>query len=1248
MNLTKQQHLAITHRGSNLLVAASAGSGKTEVLARRCLALLTDPRHPCRVDQLLVVTFTRAAAAELRVRIAGMLRAEAERAASPALRAHLRRQEALVEAADIGTIDAWCGRILREFYTQAGVDPAFRVLSPQDAALLRSQQLERLMEWVYTSDDELADATRRWITRHDRPSDDFLRRMILALSERREHLLEPDRRFALQLELCARPAEELRTRAAQRLAEALSEECRTQAEELDTLLAGVRDADVREALREYCDTLRGWSGRLDRLQARGAPAQTAPSVLCAVVTEIGEFSFPRQTRARQAGAEGADAGLLDEVRKGWLEARLKKPWGVETVESILEHAPECAALESLLLRLEQRFQEQLMQAKRAAGAFEFADVLRLTLDLLGEPSRGGPRRPTPVAAQLRSRYEHILIDEYQDTSPLQVEVLRLASRDEPGRTNRFMVGDIKQSIYSFRQAEPELFRELAEQLDAGRIEGRVLPLTDNFRSHADLVEGVNRLFAVLFDRRFGGTPYGERERLRARRAELPNPTLLDAPRIAIHLIEMQDAQGAGADTGDESGDELPLENIEREALLAASEIRGMIERGVQVPGRSGDGASVLRPLRLSDIVILLRAARGRAALLASALRREGIPCVAAARESIFESLEVGDVRSVLELLCSRRNELALAAYLRGPLVGLEAGELLAIRRAAPRGGFCEAVETFAAQAGADPLAERVRAALARLDGWREAARECELPALLRRILRESGLAFWARGRPAGEHRASMLAALERLAADFARLGRHDPAEFVQHLDALAEEELTPETTAAGEEDVVRILTIHAAKGLEFPVVFLLDSGSPFHRGGPGAGLYADEQEGLGLKFFDYPGRAELTSPAYLLLSRRQRQRELEEELRLLYVAATRARERLILIGCVGAGEWDMCRQRFEPPAPPPSLLTRLAARRMCDWIMMAAAASGLTRPQPAVSPSSSTSPGRPLAWLTVHAAREPHDTERGRRVVPALRLHGPAAPEETQDEPPDRWVQTAKRWLTTPLDCTLAALPAVLTVSALKERSFESGVSDRPRSLDHLPPALSRPRFLEAAGEEPRQLGTVVHRFLQHCDLARLERVADIESQVRALVNEGRLAASEATLVPVDDLAWFGASPEGRWLAAHAGECRREMPFVYALPVGAGERTIVRGVIDCLVLSPEGLVLFDYKTDAPRGADDWQRRLAVYRLQLQLYALAAESLLERRAVRAALIFLRERRVIEVAVDQGIAGEARIWIESLEC
>lgn len=1221
--LTSSQAAAVSHRGSDLLLAASAGSGKTEVLTRRCVDLLADSQRPCAVTQLLVVTFTRAAAAELRLRLARLIGEQCDDARLPqARRQHLRRQAALLDLAEIGTIDAWCGRLVRENFEAAGVDPAFRILDELEAEELRDRELDRVFEGLYSGQDATAVAARAWMGRSPRASDNFLREAVGELNRFREHLPDPSAWLGKIRKAMEGSEEAIRSNVRTALAAELRNELRFQIEALAAI------THTTAALDAYGDALRTWEAQL-----------RAERSLESVVDAINKYRFPRARRGE------ADEGTSD-VRDSWLKQRLQMYWTLAAVERFLADAPDVARCTLTLLDIESQFNERVSAAKASLGAYEHADIAAAALRLLGRPGENGVLVPTPLARALRERYEHVLVDEYQDTSPIQAEILRLVSRDEPGRGNRFLVGDVKQSIYGFRRAEPRLFAGHARALRERSREGRLQFLSDNFRTHADLLEPLNLLFERLFDERFGGTDYGAQERLRAgRKEEAKPPSRESEPRLRVHLLEAAQPAAHRPDESDGDG-EADLERIEREARVAAREIHALIDRGAMQLGQDVRGEPQLRPVAYEDIAILLRSAKVNAGLVAAILRDAGIPSVVCGRETVLDAMEVVDVQNALRLLVNRRQDVPLAAYLRGPLVGLSEPELLAVRRCGPRDGmlmdsvdaFCRLSESAGSRdleraAPDEFLRRRVAAAMEQLEAWRRVSRVAALPELIRRILRDAELPLAARGMKLGEHRVARLRALQQMAREFSLGERGGLAEFVAFLDRVAESESAPTFTVPAGRGAVRIMTIHAAKGLEYPVVLLLNAGARFNQSHRRAGIVLDAETGIGLRFADRAQRRFVRGAEHLLGVRAVSDRLVEEELRLLYVAATRAREWLFIIG--HAPKKDAWSRECEKRRGAPSLLERRAAGTILNWVLMALACDQTGK---------TTS-----VLVTTESSPPPVDSTRPEAVARRRPDAGSSQSAKTTLAAADHeWVERTAAELLKPTDVGWSRFPAVLSVSAVKELARRDPLAEHPATLGE-PGAesLSRPRWALNAGKaessadhrdrDGRALGEATHLLLQHADIQKLGTQSGVERELRRLVSAGLLTSDAAERIDVGDIVWLAASELGRLLAG--SKLRREVPFVLGIRpeseadpnTSEAECTIVRGLVDCVAETPTGLLLVDYKTDLLGDKRRSDERISAYSVQVRIYAQAMAALMRRPVTRAVLAFLRERRLVDVDV-----------------
>lgn len=1165
---TATQQAAIAARDQDVFVVASAGSGKTETLARRCAALLSDRARSCEPEELLVVTFTRAAAAEVRVRVSRRLAEALTGETDAAQAAVLQRRLTQLEAADICTIDAWCARIVRANFAALGVDPQFGLFGEQGAAdVVRQETLDELLRWVYAAADGIAQEAREWLRRGVRLTDECLRRQVNALNKFRDHLTEPDAWLRQQRAWATADEAALARNVLTAFGAALGAELEVQVGRIGEVRTLPDAQPLVKSIDVFVQQLHEWRASLRQ-----------PEDALKVAAAIGEFRW-----ALPKKLEPEPKALFEKLRKRCLQANLQTRFGSDALAALRSGAPWMARWSRCLIDLEARFEEGLQAEKRARGMYEFGDVMRMALNLLGAPDGRGGLTPTALARRQAARYRHILVDEYQDTSPLQDALLRLVARTQPG--NRFLVGDIKQSIYGFRLAEPRLFGETIAAARSDPRRGQVLALNESFRAHGRLLEPLNRLFASLFDEQLGGLRYDAQQELRAKREELSNPTLDGQARLRVHvLLRASRSKGDEEEAPDE--DDL-LEEIEREALVAAREIAALREQRVQVLERSAAAGPRLRALTLDDVVVLLRAAKVKAGKVAALLRDCGVPAAAAGRESVLDVPEARDLVNLLSLLGNRRQDYALCAYLRGPLVGLDERALLAIRRSTPDGEFLDAVQHYLQVQSGSAVGGRLTAAFERLERWTAAGRALDVATLLQQIITETAHDLFAAGRGGGAFRLAALRALQQRALDFDRGAGGGPGEFAAQLEALEELDAAPDVALPRSSGAVRVMTVHAAKGLEFPVVFVLGAGTRFNAASLREDLLLDPEAGLGLRFADALLRRRFETVGRLVTASAVERAAKDEELRLLYVAATRAQERLYIVG------------HSEKPAGG-AVAGRLFANSHLDWVLAA---------------------GRKLADSPDYACRiETGELSSDAAVAPPVPVE-PAVLTAAVEVEADLAVL---RGAPTAVACRT---PAVASVSLAKQRARAAEGGDETATVAGASASWPEPGIEAADG---RALGTACHRFLQHVPFAALTAADRVDAAVRQLVQTGRLSAVEAELLPQADLAWFGATDLGRALEAAGDHVRRELAFTYAAPWPSDDdRMLLRGVVDCLLERPDGLVLLDYKTDRRRDAADWQQRIAGYATQLQLYGLATAELFARPVRRMVLVFLRERELVEV-------------------
>ncbi len=1239
---TKEQREAIGEVGRNVLVSAGAGSGKTSVLAERCAFLVADARPACDVDRLLVVTFTDAAAAEMRHRIIETLR---RRQSARPSDARLTEQIALVDTAAISTMHSFCRRVLGRFFAKVGLDPGFRTLDAHEARLLRRDVLDDLMRELHSDESPLAKRLDALVAEIGQGRDETIRGTIDELAAFLESVVDADEWLAkLQATYAAaKPGE---------LSAAWSEELRrTILEDLvgliDEAQAGIAEMAARgmavlallsKPLDAYRQQLEEWHATLDRDRVKGVER---------VREKLIEFAFPKMPRKDATEVKRAEAhereeferrqGQFTAIREGFkkFQARYGLFSIAEYAEGIAMTAPHVATM----LDLVQEFRRRYVAAKRELVAVDFSDLERLTLHLLRDPQ--APDGLTLIAKWLRSQYEHLLVDEYQDINPVQAEILRRVSRqNETGRTgNQFAVGDVKQSIYRFRLAEPGLFIARQQSARDPRNAGRetAIDLNANFRSGSGVLRLVNAMFSRLMAADLGGIVYDDRAALRpgtAAQESVAGP--------AVELAVLAEERGPEPDEIEETGDDNApetgageWERIEREAWWVARRIDEL---------RRADPM-----LKFGDIAILMRSPQIHATQLVRTLERQGVPVFAELTGGFFDSLEIRDVLAFLSVLDNAQQNIPLAAWLRSPLcpTPLNDSQLVAIRAAAEHGEpFCFAVSRYAEQGADVELRRLLRDALGEIERRRADIRQRPLPDVLAEILRETGYAAYAAALPEGPQRTANLTRLHEHARDFGEFSRQGLHRFLAFLDQLRDEEadLGAAPALAASADVVRVMSIHRSKGLEFPVVFVVELGKRFNLRDSQAAILVDRRLGLGMRAADVERRISYPTLPHQMIAREVRRQSLAEEIRTLYVAMTRAKNRLVLVGSGSLEELAAARAGAVPAGGPLPLHQRAAAVCYLDWLL---AVLRTLRAGEAVWPDQT--PGADaLLTVSMISSEEMRSWTQGQTFEPDVRARLEAF---AALGPPDKAfarisldtvaARAAMARLTARYGFErLTQLPAVVAASALKQRFDTTRDPENPAAGDRLSfaPRLAMPMFIETARHaSPTQRGVAVHAFLQRVDLSRICDEQDLGAQREGFVHTGQLAPEEAAELDLAALAWFFSTEVGGELRERRATARREEAFVFGMlpttydaDAGAAgdDRIIVRGVIDCFFETPSGVVLLDYKTDGV-AESEVAARTKVYGPQLRVYAEALAAIWKKNVTRRVLVFLGPRRIVIV-------------------
>ena len=1221
MPLTPSQLEAVQARG-NVIVVAGAGTGKTSTLIERCIALMAGGKS---IERILMVTFTEAAAAEMRHRLHGRLAKAVADSAEDAVKSQgWQEQLALLDTARISTMHGFCLQLIREDFHLLGIDPSVKVLDEQQTRPLIEDALDECLKPHFAGTDEVSVAVRELIQRYAQGDAEKIRSLVLKLHGYSQSLDAPKRWFESQLAALA--ADEPRVWR-DWLATELRDWSRHWLPELE------RDAAKADNLQRCVLAL---EQLIDATANRSTDASTTNEASDAILEILAaeEADWPR----------GLKGKLRDPLKPFFAEAEffasqfamtdsgdgLKSDW--ENVRRSLRAS----------LGLAREFGGKYDAAKRELGGVDFADLEQLTLALLLDDEG----RPTQVALRWQTLLEDVFVDECQDINAAQDAILRAVSRGAFSGTgvspvqweselqteahvkkkvpagrqdacpttteaNRFLVGDVKQSIYQFRLARPALFRgyeKAWEKSDGGR---RIL-LSDNFRSAPEIIHFVNALFDPLMRDAIGGVEY---EALKPGR-ETGQCAMLNETerRVEFHLLPKASNErepGEEEVDGEENVDDLLA--TEREARLVALRLRDLRRSEFQVWDKD---AGVLRAVEWGDMAVLLRSPRNRVEAFAKEFHKCGVP-LQAARGGFLASTEISDLLCLVRLLDNPLQDIPLLAVLRSPLAALNLDELAEIRSRSGADRLWDALKEFhklgveSRPPGLERAWEKTNWFLTRFAEWRELVRLASLSHSLETALAESDYEAVIKAGERGAERAANIRKFVETVRQYDPFQRQGLSRFLKFVEGIeaADEDIEPAPVQT--QDAVRLMSIHKSKGLEFPVVVVACLGGLFNVSDLNRDVLLDDEFGVCAKAVTDGGKRHPTL-AHWLAARRQRRQVLGEELRLLYVAATRARDRLLLTGTATKKEAENWTQ-----TAPRDFTSReiLAARSPLDWLM-------LWLPTVTASDANDSLLLKCKVWTDANELRIANGDAAADNIGEAGIIEdaglGPQADEVKQRIQWRYEHEAASRE------------SAKTSVTALRGRAAE--IADEEAK----PWAYVQQK---RADDEPRpdaaKSGTLHHKFLQRISITGACDESDLRQQLATLVELRVFKPDEACELDVSGLAKFWQGEIGSAIRAEAARVRRELPFTArfspvdleritgepVLPELGDEFVIVQGVADLVVVREEELWLLDFKTDDV-DASGIEQRAAMYSPQLKLYAAALEGIYGRPVTRSWLHFVR--------------------------
>lgn len=1151
VNWTTDQRHAIECRKGSVLVSAAAGSGKTAVLVERVIRRLTDKDNPCSAEDLLIVTFTRAATAQMREKIGAAI---LKRLSEDPTDRHLRRQYMLLPFAKICTIDSFCNDLVRENFHALGISPDYSLLDNETAVIMKNDVCEAMLERAYEEDldgrfSELSDMMSSG------SSDEDFAKLIIKMYDISTAYPFPDLW-------------------------------------LDSLIGEYSQPDINKSrwggiIKKYvCDMLDYCvSSSNDMMTAMESDPIVADAYGAAVQSDINMYAELREKinsdwdEAFEAfktvkymslgrvpkGYESETKNVVTTARKK-LKDLLKKVPGIMCVSSE-EHADDMRLLRdpvTKLIELVKQFGREYSAEKDKMNSADFSDILHRALNLLAVSDGSGGYIKTDLACELSSHYVEILVDEYQDINEAQDMIFRAISAEE---NNLFTVGDVKQSIYRFRQAMPEIFlrrRSTTHSFESGKYPLGIT-LGSNFRSRVGVTSCVNYIFRQLMSTEAGELEYDDSEALNAA-AKYPER---DTPDCELHVVT---DKGNRADT------------LEAQARYVAKYIERTVREGKMLVTKGG----ALHPASYGDFCILLRTAKNVSSVYANALSERGIPVFSPETGGFFEAAEISFILSLLRMLDNPVQDIPLAAVMLSPLFGFSAGELADIRASAKE--RLEAGETEplyrSVAVSADEGDEKAAAFLKKIESLRRLSLTLSAGELVRRVCEETGFDAIVGAMPDGERRRLNVGLLCDYAEKYEAAGNLGLSGFIRFIDKVARTSGDLATAARPSEnaDIVRIMTVHQSKGLEFPICILADMQHAFNERDNTESVLISSSAGLGMK-----RRTEDGISVYDTASRRaavitSERMGRSEEMRVLYVALTRAKENLVMVTSVPNPEKGLAKVAVEcgiGERANPFAVLRM--NNFSDLVLTA-----LMR-HPAADEL------RKLSGVDVPIFLSEKDRFKLKVVV--------SDSESFMTESANEQKIAAKPVFFNEVQARLDYSDPRSVLSSVPAKRAASDGSERGINREYF--ASSRPAFMSSGGLTPAQRGTATHKFMQFSNYAAAR--ADIESELARLVDGGFLSEDEGKAVNIGAAKRFFMSPLAERIFA-SDNVMREKKFAALFPAkffypeltgeAAEEKIVVQGIADCVFVEDGELVIVDYKTDTGVDAEALLDR---YSAQLEIY-----------------------------------------------
>lgn len=1222
---TADQKKAIEHRGHDILVSAAAGSGKTTILIERILReLIGDKSHqPEDIEHLLVVTFTEAAAQEMKEKLLRALKKEVNKTQDSEIKHHLQKQIYHVPMANISTIHAFCLSVIKKFYYVIDLDPNFRLLSDDtEKSIIQEQAYDLIRDEYYSKDDaDFIDLTNNFT--NDR-SDDGLKDVIFktydfAITNRDTDTWLDNLVTPYQFKDSFIETDFYKQEFLPQIKQRLEDLRQYNRETVDFVGNDELANSYMPVLRERDEKI----GHLEESMSKMSYQELREELMTFKIDA-------KKDKVGKADKEGKDDTLMKAAGKmasnfTTRRNKLVEDYFMRSEDEINRSLRDAESLINKLVEVERRFIKKFDDLKTNSHVLDFNDLEHKAVDILNGAVDG-----RKIAQEFyQNKFNELMIDEYQDVNEMQDRIVDLLSCDS---NHRFMVGDIKQSIYGFRQAAPRLFTEKYDRFQRDDNDAELVQLSKNFRSSKAVDDFVNQIFTRIFDKQIGDIDYDEKAKLVTGTSF---PDSVDTENEFNVYLAPDDE-----DDGEEPTDELNEESLSNQAEIskrqtlisaAATKIQSLISSGFEIYDSKMDKeteAEKIRPLKYSDIAILART-RDNNTDIVSYFSKVNVPVMVTDAQNYFQTTELQIMMAMLNIVDNPYQDIPLVAVLRSPIVGLNEEELAEIRLVDKRNMYYTAIQKYLNQEDANEhIQNKLKSFFLQLENYRDFANKNSIARLIWKIYQETGLLEYVSGMPGGKQRAANLHALYQRANAYEEnnfKGLHQFISFIQRMQDLDKDLAQPNSIEAN-DDTVKVMTVHGSKGLEFPIVMYLDMSKNFNMMDVNSNTVFDAQKGIGITLADNETRLQYRTMQRGVISNQKKISTVSEEMRLLYVALTRAKQKLIMFGF--AKDKSKLFQAFDKPTTGGLLnaSTRLGANNFQNLVGM--------------------------STLNGVDTEEYYDDEIKLRfnVIPVAATTNQAKEIIIPKAAPEPINETFKKSVSGILDFKYPYQESVETtayqsVSEIKglfadpddENMAEDLLEDRSRyNLG----SFDKPQFLTQSKKVTNaEVGSATHLVLQKISIEKTPTIADFDELIQDLVNQKLLTDELAEKIDRQGLADFYQSDLGQLIVQNHERVSREFPCSILMPAeklfktdikdySTNDKILVHGIIDGVIELDSGITIFDYKTDHVT-AENHSELISKYSGQVNLYAEAISAIKNQPVEGKYLYFLKTNEAVSL-------------------